>query len=100
MTTITDFEAFLDQAEPDDHEEVYALYKAVEDCTDMTWYECVEAPNGKWIVSSPNAEDKLLLASQQAKDAFLHLVSERYIDDQDQDIEGWYGYKRAMAKDD
>lgn len=100
MATITDFEAFLDQAEPDDHEEVYALYKAVEDCCDMTFYECERAPNGQWIVSSPVASDKLRLASQDAKDAFLRLVHERYVNDEGQDIEGWYGYQRAMAKDD
>ena len=100
MTTITDFNAWLDQAEADDHEEAYALYQAVRDTTDMGPYKCVSAPNGKWIVSASHAEDNLLLASDAAKSTFLSMISDRYIHDADMDMESWYHYKRNMAKDD
>ena len=39
MATITDFEAWLEQADPEGHEEVYALYQAVYGADDYGFYE-------------------------------------------------------------
>ncbi|ATQ74210.1 hypothetical protein CR152_06625 [Massilia violaceinigra] len=100
MTTITDFSAFLDQADVTDHEEAYALYTAVNQCTNMGSFECVETSNGNMIVSSHSVEDKLLLATPEAREAFLARISQRYIGDEDMDMEGWTSYMRGMQKDD
>ena len=40
MATITDFEAWLNEADPDSHEEIYALYRAVSDIDQNAMYEC------------------------------------------------------------
>ncbi|MBX3640261.1 MAG: hypothetical protein KF888_07080 [Nitrosomonas sp.] len=97
MATITDFEAWLDQADPDDHEEVYALYRAVSDVDELGMYKCT-INNGKYFVKGDHTEDTLMLASEKAHSAFLQAINSRF--EIEGDIEGWYGYKRAMAKDD
>ncbi len=40
MATITDFDAWLDMADAEGHEEVYSLYRAVSDIDEMGMYEC------------------------------------------------------------
>jgi hypothetical protein len=99
MGTITDFEAWLDQADPEGHEEVYALYQAVYGAEDCGFYECKASVNGtEWFLRAGHVEDTLMLASGKARSAFLSLIERRYTDG-DMDIESWYGYKRAMARD-
>lgn len=39
-----------------------------------------------------------MLASEKAYSAFLKAMNSRF--DIDGNLEGWYGFKRAMAKDD
>ncbi|HEY1136472.1 MAG TPA: hypothetical protein VGE64_03185 [Xanthomonadaceae bacterium] len=100
MATITDFEAWLEQADPEGHEEVYALYQAVYGAEDYGFYECkVSADGTKWFIKSGHVEDTLMLASEKARSAFLSLIENKYTEG-DMDIESWYGYRRAMAKDD
>ena len=100
MTTVTDFEAWLDQADPEGHEEVYSLYRAVEDATQISFFECKPAKGGNGlIVYKDNINDKLLLASDKAKSAFLKEIEKRYVDN-DMNIEGWYEFNRSMAKND
>ncbi|MDY4388687.1 hypothetical protein [Pectobacterium aroidearum] len=97
MATITDFDSWLDQADPDDYEEIYALYRTVADADEFGLYKC-SVNNGKYFVKADHAEDTLMLASEKARSAFLQAVDSRY--DIEGDIEGWYGYQRAMDKDD
>ena len=100
MATITDFEAWLEQADPDDHEEVYALYRAIEDGDSFGIYECKASPDGKkWFLKGGHTEDTLMLASDKAKNAFRSLIEKKY-GDGELDMEAWYHYKRNMAKDD
>jgi hypothetical protein len=99
MGTITDFEAWLEQADPDGHEEVYALYQAVSAGEDYGFYECKASDDGtKWFLKGGHVEDTLMLASEKARSAFLLLIESKYTDG-DMDIESWYDYMRAMAKD-
>lgn len=100
MTTITDFADFLDQANIIDHEEAHDLFIAFNECTNAGPFECVRTPDGKMIVSSHSVEDKLLIVSSEAKEAFLTAISRRYIGDEDMDMEGWTSYMRGMQKDD
>ena len=99
MATITDFAAWLEQANPDDHEEVYALYRAVADEEEMGLYECSRNARGQLFVKANHTDDTLMIASASAKALFLQKMEEQYCDDPS-DMESWYGYKRAMAKDD
>ena len=100
MGTITDFDAWLDQADPDDYEETYALYKAVEDGEAFGIYECKPSPDhSKWFVKAGHTDDTLMLASPQARAAFLRCIEERF-GDGELDMESWYHYNRNMAKDD
>lgn len=98
MATITDFEAWLDQADPEGHEEVYALYYCVDNEEDFALFECGEN-NDRLFIKAGHAEDTLMLASPAAKAAFLELITSKYVND-GMDMESWYGYRRAMAKDD
>ena len=97
MATITDFDSWLDQADPDGHEEVYALYRAVADVDEFGMYKCT-MNNEKYFVKGDHTDDTLMLASEKAHSAFLNVINSRF--EIEGDIEGWYGYKRAMAKDD
>lgn len=100
MDTITDFSAWLDQADLDDHEEVYALYKAVEDVDDVGLYKCTASKDGtKWFVEASHTEDKLMLASVEARAAFLKKIENEYTNGE-LDIESWYYYQSQMNKDD
>ncbi|PJG60961.1 hypothetical protein CV016_20150 [Yersinia kristensenii] len=99
MASITDFEAWLDNVD-DETEEVMALYRAVSDVEDMGLYKC-EPGNRQdtWIVSSNHHAEDLFLASSTAKSAFLHAIHERFVGDDEMDMESWYGYRLAMEND-
>jgi hypothetical protein len=99
MATITDFEGWLDQGEPEGYEEVYSLYRCVQDEEDFGIYEC-KSKDGKLFIKAGHTDDTLMLASEKAKTAFLKIIETRYVDDNDMDIESWYAYNHAMSKDD
>ncbi len=95
---ITDFNSWLDEASPDDFEEIYCIYRAVADNDSFGCYKC-EENNGKFFLKADHVSETLMLASEKAKNAFLEQIRKQYCDGTD-DIEMWYGYSRAMAKDD
>jgi hypothetical protein len=99
MATITEFDAWFDMADLDDHEEVYSLYRAVSGRDEMGMYKC-DVNNGKYFVTADHVDDTLMLASDKALNAFLSEIESRFGISDFGDIEGWYGYKRAMAKSD
>jgi hypothetical protein len=49
MTTITDFDAWLEQANPEGHEEVYALYSCVLGEEDFGFWECKKSAGRLFI---------------------------------------------------
>lgn len=99
MGTITDFNIWLEQAVPEDFEEVYCLYHAVKDKENYGLYECKKSADGKLFIEANHIEDTLMLASQKAIDSFLHLIESRYVEP-GMTIEGWYEFHRGMAKND
>lgn len=99
MTTITDFDSWLDMADPDDHEEVYSLFQAVTEKNRVGMYHCSEN-NGKFFVKADHVDDTLMLASDKAFYAFLSTIEDRFGISEFGDIESWYGYNHAMSKDD
>lgn len=100
MGTITDFDGWLDQADPDDYEEIYALYRAVANGETFGRYECKPSQGHfKWFVKAGCTEDTLMLASSKAREAFLRRIEERF-GDGELDMESWYHFHRNMAQDD
>ncbi|OBS91862.1 hypothetical protein A9257_16205 [Vibrio cyclitrophicus] len=96
----TDFESWLSNAEPEGHEEVYALYRAVSDIDETGMFTCSEN-NGRFFLKASHVEETLLLASEKARKAFIATINSSFgISDFGGDIEGWYAYRRAMSKDD
>ncbi len=98
METITDFQAWLDEIDLDNYDDIDSLYRSVNENDKYGMFETKVAPNGQYIVSSTIADDKLRLASDKAKDCFLHLIEKVYCNGEPEDI--WYSFKRAMEKDD
>lgn len=90
----TDFESWLDQADPEGTEEAYALHEAVSSGEGDGIWDVVEN-NERLIVSAGHVDEKLIIASEQAKTAFLKILREKHMDDTD-DVESWYGYQRNM----
>ncbi len=98
MATITDFDSWLDEVDLEGHEEIYALYRTVSDVESMGMFEC-SVSDGKYFVRADNIEDTLMLASEKARQAFLAAIESRFGIRDFGDIEGWYGYERAMSKE-
>jgi hypothetical protein len=100
MSTTTDFREWLDNVELEDHDEVYSLYRAVKDGTTFGIFDVKPARGAgeRWIVSASHLDQSLLLASSDARQAFLVHLTKTHCDDME--MEGWYSFKRAMAKDD
>lgn len=101
METITDFQKWLEGVEPEDHNEVYALYKAVQECSSYGIYEVKPArgQEGRWIVTAKHVNQPLLLNSEEARKTFLNLIARKYTDGE-LDMESWHSYKCALIKDD
>ncbi len=90
----TNFDSWLDMADPDTTEEIYGLYEAVSsEEGDGIWE--VSKQGTRIIVQVGHVEEALIIASDDAKNAFLKLISERYMDG-DNDAESWYGFQRNM----
>ena len=100
MTT-TDFQEWLAVADPEGYEEVYSLYRSVKDTTSFGLYDVTKAKGDDegWIVSAKHVDEKLLLASNKAKEAFLNHIEKTYCDGE-LEMEGWYAYKHGMSKND
>jgi hypothetical protein len=54
--------------------------------------------NGKYFVEGDHTEDTLMPAFEKARSAFLQFINSRFPIEADTD--GWYRYKRRMAKND
>ncbi|WP_162858018.1 hypothetical protein, partial [Escherichia coli] len=97
MANITNFDMWLDDVDGD-HEEVMALYDAVQNVSDMGVYKCVEG-NGRdtWVVSSNHHHEDLFLESVVDKGDFLKLIKKRLCGGEN--VESWYGFQRNMSND-
>lgn len=93
MPSTTDFEVWLEENEPDGYEEIYALYRSVEE----------REANGNWDVTTngektfvTGSTSTLQLLSEKARLAFLKQV-ELLKTDPEMDMDSWYGFERSMA---
>ena len=101
MQATTDFTEWLSGIELDDHNDIYSLYHSVEKCEEWGGFKTVPATSAgdRWIVTYSCSDQPLLLASEKAKQAFLKHIEMTYCGDF-KNIEGYYAYCHAMAKDD
>lgn len=94
--TTSGFEEWFGDNEPDDFEDIYALYNAASSRETFGTYE-VKTSGEKTFITGPIST--LALLSEKARTAFLAKI-EDLKDDPDMDMESWYGFKRAISKDD
>lgn len=99
MTT-KDFSAWLICMDLSDYEDIYSLYRSVEECETYGSFDTqiAKGSNNGWIVKATHIDESLYLASEKAKNTFLSMIENRYFNGMD--VEGWYAYMRAMEKDD
>jgi|688.fasta_scaffold312258_1 uncharacterized protein YutE (UPF0331/DUF86 family) len=88
---------WLDGLDLDGYEEIYSLYRTVADKEDFGIFKLQEKGN-KIILSVPHVDDTLELDNDEERQQFADLIEAEYMDDMD--AESWYGFQRAMEKDD
>lgn len=98
MASTTDFEEWLENNEPDGHEQAMALYYAARGQPGGEYLYEVSENDGKRFIKGPDGTT-LVLASPKAIAAFQRRIDD-YKDDPEMDWGSWYGYKVAMAKED
>ncbi|MHA7831913.1 MAG: hypothetical protein ACX93O_12510 [Flagellimonas sp.] len=98
MPTTTDFQEFIDNLEETDIEEVYNLYSSIESCTQMGSYAC-SLNNDRYFVKTDFNDITLMLASEEAKTAFLKVLDYNFGGDFGW-VGGHYEFVRSMNKDD
>ena len=104
MPITSNFERFLNGADLDldGPEEVYSLIRAVESGSSFGLFDVGPATGGeeRFIVSVGHSDLHLLIPSNRAKEAFMLHVRKRYCgSDWDMDIDSWFGYRQAIAKE-
>ena len=99
MATVTDFDTWLEEnVDGTDYNDVYSIYQAVNDVTNMGGFEVKKNPQGRIFVSNGFSDETLMIASDAAKETFLKMIEDKYCEDMG--IEGYYAFHHAMEKDD
>jgi hypothetical protein len=100
MEATTDYISWLYGCDLENHEEIYSLYKSIEDCCEWGSIktQLARGSGSRWIVTADYVDQPLLLASEKAKDAFLKHITKSFCGDME--MEGWYVCNHAMEKDD
>ena len=94
ISEIADWISWLDL---EGYEEIYALYQSVYNIEEYGLFTTYEK-NGKIYVKSDVVEEVLELKDKDQQKAMLDIIEEDYMDGMDS--EGFYGFHRAMEKDD
>lgn len=89
--------SWLDLVDLENYEEIYCLYRIAYDKGDMGLFK-IEEKNGKYILSASHVAEKLEFKNDEELHEFAKFIEDEYMDDMDP--EGWYGFHRAMEKDD
>lgn len=100
MVANTNFSAWLECADLENYEEVYCLYRSVDECADYGMFntQVAKGDNNGWIVRASYMDETLHLCSEKAKETFLSMIEKQFCGDMN--MEGWYAYCHAMEKDD
>jgi Holliday junction resolvase len=87
---------WLESMDLDEYEDIYALYTTVRYKNNYGAFTYDETD--KIAIGCTYIEGKLILENEDEYVQFLNLIEQEYMDDMD--AESWYGFKRAMDKDD
>jgi Holliday junction resolvase len=87
---------WLESMDLDEYEDIYELYQTVRYKNDYGSFTFSETD--KIIIGCTYIEGKLILEGEDEYQQFLNLIEQEYMDDMD--AESWYGFKKAMDKDD
>lgn len=98
MGTITDFDEWLEFIDLSDFNDVYSLYRTVEDLSNWGSFSIEEGSENKYFLKSSECDKTLMLASEKARTAFLKKIESDHCGDLD--IESYYSFRHAMEKDD
>ncbi len=79
------------------YEEIYCLYRAIAEIDEYGLFSAYER-NGKTYVKSDVVDEELELKDQSQIKEILEIIEDEYMDGMDS--EGFYGFHRAMEKDD
>ncbi|MBO7572639.1 MAG: hypothetical protein J6T48_10875 [Bacteroidales bacterium] len=95
----TNFKIWIEEIDlsKSDYEEIDSLYRSVNEIGDFGLFKTESTKNGQYIVSCSTIDNKLILASEKARTAFLSIIENEYCDGNE---EGWYAFHKAMEKDD
>jgi len=88
---------WLENLDLDYYDDIHSLYLTVHGKENYGAFN-YEETNGKIIIGSDDNDDKLILNSDGERKRFADLIEEEYMEGMSPD--GWYGYHRAMEKDD
>ncbi|NDI85074.1 hypothetical protein [Undibacterium crateris] len=81
MQSTTNFDEWLDAADPCDAANVAGLVEAVESESEFSGFKAVRAKNGYLIVTADGIDLKLVLVSKGAEDGFVQRIHGRYVPD-------------------
>lgn len=87
---------WLEALDLDYYEDIYSLYSTVRDKENIGAFTFEE--NDTIEISCDYIDEKLELINDLERKQFLDLIEQEYMDEMDP--EGWYGFNRAMEKDD
>ena len=87
---------WLESLDLDYYEDIYSLYCTVNYKDNYGLFTFEE--NNTIKIGYESLDDKLELNNELERKEFLDLIEQEYMDEMDP--EGWYGFKRAMEKDD
>ncbi|WP_425391189.1 hypothetical protein [Ekhidna sp.] len=88
---------WIEWVDLDGYEEIYCLYKSVKEKDEYGLFKVIEKDD-KYILIAEHMDETLEFNSEEEMQQFTDLIEEEYMDDMD--AESWYGFNRAMDKND
>ncbi len=102
MDNSKDIDSWLSYLEIDDFEEVYCLYRALNDVDKFGLFECSSKPTSygkQFFLKCDFIEELLRLPSEKARQLCLEKIQQKFVKN-GMTVEGWYIYERGMREKD
>lgn len=99
MTTITDFQDFIDNLNSRHIDDIHSLYQSIVDVDEVGSFNCKRNKDGRLFISDDQDDFTLMLSSEKSKNAFLSKLDIDFGGDFGS-IYGHYEFQRAMDKND
>ncbi|MBK8808435.1 MAG: hypothetical protein IPO21_18115 [Bacteroidales bacterium] len=101
MATITDFKEWIKGSDLENYNDVYCLYKSVEELNEWGAFSTSKRQTSKgnmYFVKCVYLDEVLMLASDKVRDYFMEYLEKQYAGEMG--MEDWYYFKYAMEKND